>query len=114
MRESSTKLHVNHLVVEYPNFGTDYPIDIRLFAPESLEEITLYTNETSVGKMNEIVNSEQCKRLKMLTISTNLSSSEFPFESFIGVPRFTIVSYGRHDVVKVAEFSKVIADFVQK
>ncbi|EFO91961.1 hypothetical protein CRE_11420 [Caenorhabditis remanei] len=89
-------------------------IDLSLLAPESLEEVSLFINEKSVKKMNEILQSWQYKRLKMLTIRTNLSPWDFPLESFIGYPRFTIKLRRTRAELKVAEFIKVIADFVQK
>ncbi|EFP01576.1 hypothetical protein CRE_25935 [Caenorhabditis remanei] len=109
LRKSSTKLHVSHLTVE----NSDYPIDIRLLAPESLEEVSLFINEKSVKKFNEILHSEQCKQLKMLTISTDLSPSNFPFESFIGYPRFTIMFKYPNSGVDVAEFIKKLIKCAQ-
>ena len=50
----------------------------------------------------------------MLTIETYICPSVFPFESFIGFQRFTIEFHERRAELKVAEFIKVIADFVQK
>ena len=111
LRESSTKLHVSNFIVDSPNAT----IDFRILAPESLEEVTLRINDKSVKKMNEILQSEHYKQLKMLTAETDISPSEFPFESFIGVPRFTIKFDSKKPaILKVAKFIKVNAYFVQK
>ncbi|EFP01574.1 hypothetical protein CRE_25940 [Caenorhabditis remanei] len=81
-------------------------IDLSLLAPESLEEVSLRINDKAVKKMNEILQSEHCKQLKMLTISTDLSPSNFPFGSFIGYPRFTIRIHPNRSELKVVEFIK--------
>ncbi|EFP01579.1 hypothetical protein CRE_25937 [Caenorhabditis remanei] len=105
LRKSSIKLHVNHLIIWNRN-GT---IDFRLLAPESLEEVTLRINEKSVETVNEILQSEHYKQLKMLTAETDISPSEFPFESFIGVPRFTIKFDSKKPaILKVAKFIKTL------
>ena len=108
LRKSSTKLHVNHLTLEESR-----PIDFCLFAPESLEEITFYTDEENVNKVkkiNEIVNPEHCKQLKMLKIRTNSCLCAFPPNSFFGFARFTIDFYGTYCLGKVVDCIEVIAN----
>ncbi|EFP01582.1 hypothetical protein CRE_25936 [Caenorhabditis remanei] len=104
LRKSSIKLHVNNLDAKDP----DYPIDISLFAPESLEEVSLSINNKSIEKVKETLHSEQCKHLKMLTIRTKLSPAMFPLESLIGYPRFTIEFKGGSADMTLAQFIKVI------
>ncbi|EFO91935.1 hypothetical protein CRE_11421 [Caenorhabditis remanei] len=109
LRESSTKLHVSSFIVKNSH-GT---IDLSLLAPESLEEVSLHINDKSVKKMNEILQSKHCKQLKMLTISTDLSPSNFPFGSFIGYPRFTIRIHPNRSEVNITEFIKKLIKCTQ-
>ncbi|EFO91969.1 hypothetical protein CRE_11422 [Caenorhabditis remanei] len=111
LRKSSTKLHVNHLTLEESR-----PIDFRLFAPESLEEITFYIDEENVNKVkkiNEIVNPEHCQQLKMLKIRTNSCLCAFPPNSFFGFPRFTIDFYGTYCLGKVVDCIKKLIKWTQ-
>ncbi|EFP01580.1 hypothetical protein CRE_25938 [Caenorhabditis remanei] len=103
LRKSSTKLHIVGFTLLN---NTVYPIDLRLFCLGCLEEVSLSIDGEAVKRIIEFVNPEHCKRLKMLTIETDRCPSDFPPNSFVGYPRFTIECYEGYCAKRVAEFIK--------
>ena len=104
LSESNHKLLVKKY--EMTNKSSKGSITLDFLEPSALEEVNLYFSD-SAEKMTEIVKSEQCQGLKMLTIKNSFPMTVFPFESFYNCPRFTLVFYSKICEERLVEFVKV-------
>ncbi|EFP01575.1 hypothetical protein CRE_25943 [Caenorhabditis remanei] len=103
LSESNHKLLVKKY--EMTNKSSKGSITLDFLEPSALEEVNLYFSD-SAEKMTEIVKSEQCQGLKMLTIKNSFPMTVFPFESFYNCPRFTLVFYSKICEERLVEFIK--------